>query len=232
MRRLGFLICCCVLALGVDGLSAAEPAAPTSSIQPIAFEIKPQPLSKALDDFSAVTGIEVLVDARNAEGLSSDGVRGVMTPSQALAILLHGSSLVVEEFMPGTVTLMKQAGPSRGGTPTERVASLADQPYFALIQRAVLLALCRDDSTIPGGYRLALSIELDPSGAAVHAKRLDTTGDADRDRILDAILSGLVIGEPPPPRLPQPVAVVVHPQISRDPVNCPAVDKVRRVSDQ
>jgi hypothetical protein len=54
-----------VLAAAAGRLEAAEPAASTSSNVPIASEIKTQLLSKALNDFSAVTRIEVLVDASN-----------------------------------------------------------------------------------------------------------------------------------------------------------------------
>jgi hypothetical protein len=232
MRRLSSLLCCCFLGASADRLIAAERASFTGSNAPIVFDIGPQPLPQALDHFSAVTGIEVLLDARNAEGVNSIGVKGVMAPSQALAILLRGSVLVAEEFMPGTIALMKPVPPSRDETPTGAGMKSADPPYFALIQRAVLRALCRDDLTAPGGYRLALKLQVDPSGAVVRARRLDSTGDAERDRIVDATLSSLVIGEPPPPQLPQPVAVVVQPQIARDPVNCPATDKVRRASGQ
>jgi hypothetical protein len=71
------LACCLGLLCGAAGASraagqgsAADPAAP------LAFDILPQPLPKALAAFSAATGIEVLVDARNAEGRQSPGVQG------------------------------------------------------------------------------------------------------------------------------------------------------------
>jgi ABC-type microcin C transport system duplicated ATPase subunit YejF len=79
-----------VLAAAAGRLEAAEPAASTSSNVPIAFEIKTQLLSKALNDFSAVTRIEVLVDASNTVGLYSVGIQGMMTPSRALAMPSNG----------------------------------------------------------------------------------------------------------------------------------------------
>jgi hypothetical protein len=228
---LASLICCALAASGQPGLAAS--ASWSGSNGSIAFEIKPQPLAKALSDFSAVTGIEVLVDARNAEGLESDGATGVMTPRRALTMLLRGSALIVQEYTPGTVTLMKPAQSPNAEAGVTVVARPLDQSYFARIQRAVLRALCRDDLTSPGDYRLALRIQIDPTGAVTRAIRLDTTGDAQRDRLLDALMSGLAIGEPPPPELPQPVAIIVRPQVSQDSLNCPVMPaRTQRASGQ
>jgi hypothetical protein len=212
-------------------LSAADSRFEVASIAPMAFEIPPQPLSRALGVFSAATGIEVLVDARKAEGLQSAGVSGVMTPYQAMHSLLAGTALVAQEFAPGTITLVK--APERSEVDAGfGTTGVADLPYFAVIQRAVLRALCRSDATLPGGYRLAFRLEFDPRGAVTRAKRLDTTGDANRDRIIDAMLPGLALGEPPPPELPQPVAVIVTPHASKDPVNCLALaSPARRASN-
>jgi hypothetical protein len=218
------LACCLGLLAGTGGgswaageRSAADPA------MPLAFDILPQPLPKALAAFSAASGIEVLVDARNAEGRQSLGVRGLMTPRQALLTLLSGTSLAVEELAPETVTLKRSRQPAG-----PRAPAVADPPYFAVVQRAVLRALCRVAETAPGGYRLALRLQIDPTGVVSRWKLLDSTGNADRDRAFAVALSGLDIGEPPPPDLPQPVALVILPQASRDPVDCPAAAPAAR----
>jgi hypothetical protein len=145
-----------------------------------------------------------------------------MTPGQALLTLLSGTPLAVEELAPETVAL------KRSEQAAQPKAVAADPPYFAVIQRAILRALCRVGKTAPGGYRLALRLQIGPAGLVSRWKLLDSTGDTDRDRALGAVLSALDIGEPPPPDLPQPVAVLVLPQASQDPIDCPAAAPAAR----
>jgi hypothetical protein len=190
------------------------------------FDIPPQSLPKALDAFSAITGIEVLVDARNAEGRQSPRVRGVMTAQQALKILLAESQLFADEFTPGTVTLMRI--PERRDAQATLIAS-AHQAYFAAIQRAIQRALCQAPETAPGNYRLALRLRIGADGLVSQWKLLDTTGNASRDRAFEAVLTALDIGDAPPIDLPQPVAVVILPHMSQDLTNCPITAvKMRR----
>jgi hypothetical protein len=216
------------LALPVVAGSPAV-AAERSPEEPVAFAIPAEGLPQALDAFSAATGIEVLVDARNAEGRQSPGVRGVMTPRAALSILLSGAPLVAQEFSPGTVTLMT-AGEGPRAQPEAGAAPASDPAYFALIQRAVFRALCGDAATAPGSYRLALKLRIDPSGIVSRGTLLGTTGDVDRDWALGTILPGLDIGAPPPADLAQPVAVLVLPRTPD--MDCPAAaPAVRRASN-
>ena len=186
----------------------------------ITFDIPAQPLSGALYSFSAASGIEVLVDARNASGRRSSTVTGTMPPHQALQALLAGSHLVAKEFEPGTVTLT---------VPETAIAPGAGSPsYFAEIQRAVEQTLCRDSRTLPGAYRLALKLWIGPSGEVLRSKRLDTTGDSDRDAALDAAVPSVRVGSPPPAELPQPVALIVSPGYTPENSNCAAA--IRRAS--
>ena len=185
---------------------------------PVNFDIPAQPLSKALYAFSAATGIEVLVDARQAAGRRSVDIRGLMTPRDALGVLLIGSKLVAQEFGPNTVTLKPTATAASGrssGMPGD-----GDIPYFADIQRAVQQALCGDSRTAPGRYRLALKLWIGPSGAVLRSKRLDSTGDDNLDEVLDAATQAIRIGRPPPPDLPQPVTLVIS--LRQDATNCPS----------
>src|SRR6266567_746036 len=61
--------------------------------QPRAFDIQPQGLSSALDEFARQSQREILFAPRLAEQKSSGGVRGTMEPLAALRILLQGSGL-------------------------------------------------------------------------------------------------------------------------------------------
>jgi hypothetical protein len=197
-----------------SAVSAADREADSRPDGLVAFAIPPQPLPQALDAFSAATGIEVLVDARNAEGRLSIGVTGVMTPREALSILLTGAPLIVQEFSPGTVTLMK-GGEGTSPRSEPALTAAAEPPYYVTIQRALFRALCRNQATPPGSYRLALKLRIGPSGTVSRWKLLGTTGDAQRDKALGAVLSGLDIGEPPPADLAQPVAVLILPRAAQ-----------------
>ena len=174
------------------------------------FDIPAQPLSKALYAFSAATGVEVLVDARQAAGRRSVDIRGLMAPRDALGVLLIGSNLIAQEFGPNTLTLKPTAIPSSGrssGMPAD-----GDIPYFADIQRAVQQALCSDARTALGRYRLALKLWIGQSGTVLRSKRLDTTGDDNLDGMLDMATRAITIGRPPPSDLPQPVTLVISPR--------------------
>jgi hypothetical protein len=189
------------------------------------FDIPAQPLSKALYTFSAATGIEVLVDARQAAGRRSADIKGLMTPRDALAMLLMGSELVTQEFGPNTVTLKTKATALSGMPPD------VDTSYFADIQRAVQQALCSDARTAPGRYRLALKLWIGQSGTVLRSKRLDTTGDDNLDGVLDVATQAIRIGRPPPRDLPQPVTLVVSPR--QGTTNCPSgASDLRRASSR
>jgi hypothetical protein len=173
------------------------------------FNIPAQPMAEALYAFSAMTGIEVLAEAKSATGRRSTSVVGLMTPYDALEVLLAGSGLVAEDFGPGTVALKPIVRSPANGTSS--LSGRLDLPYFAEIQRAVQQALCTNARTLPGSFRVALKLWIGRSGTVLLSKRLDTTGDTARDAAIDAVMqSGLQIGQPPV-GLPQPVTVLISP---------------------
>jgi hypothetical protein len=230
--RNAFFAACLGAAVIGAAVSASAGEQGAESGKRIAFDIAPQALPRALAAFSAATGIEVLVDARNAEGRQSAGVIGVMTPPEALRVLLTGNHLVAEEFTPGTVMLMSVAMPPIAASPSGSRPPSVDPPYFAIVQRAVLRRLCQDDATSPGGYRVGLKLWIGPYGTVMRSERLGTTGDSGRDAALDAAARSLDVGQPPPAELPQPIAVLILPHSSQDPVNCPvSARKQRRASN-
>lgn len=191
------------------------------------FDIPAQSLARALYDFSTTTGIEILVDARHAAGRQSPGVKGSMTPRDALKTLLAGSNLIAQDFSPGTVTL---SVPTMSAV---RVRPESDLPYFADIQRAVQQVMCSDARTLPGRYRLALKLWIGGSGEVLRSKRLDTTGDDGLDAVLDAAIQKIRIGRPPPPDLPQPVALVILPRPTSGSGECPSgAPDLRRASNR
>lgn len=206
------------LALTVIVMTAARGGAEAvSPAHAVSFDIPAQSLPKALTQFSFVTGIEILVDARLASNRPSAGVKGVLPAADALEILLIGSNLSAAEISPGTLAL-------RADTPASGVeASVGEQgdlPYFFDVQRAVLDSLCQTPGAAPGAYRLALKMWIGKFGRVLLVRRLDTTGDATRDALVNSAVANLTIGAPPPPDLPQPVVVLVRPQERSDRRTC------------
>jgi hypothetical protein len=190
----------------------------------VSFDIPSQPLAKALYAFSAATGIEVLVDARQVAGHRAPDLKGSLPPHEALSILLAGSNLAARELGQETVMLAAMS--------PAPAAALEDQRYFADVQRAVEHALCADERTLPGRYRLALKLWIGPSGEVTRAKRLDTTGDRARDEAVDAAISRISVGKSPPPLLAQPIALIVWPSYTGAITGCSAGVLPRRAANR
>ncbi|WP_323718089.1 TonB-dependent siderophore receptor [Paracoccus aminovorans] len=93
--------------LALAGMPAQAQEARTS------FDIAPQPLARALVQFSAATGTQLFFDPATVRGKSSPGVRGALTRGQALSALLAGSGLSYQ-LSGNTVTI---AAPARAAAP-------------------------------------------------------------------------------------------------------------------
>ncbi len=106
--------CILLLALGVVWVLTPNPLG-AQQAEVRTFAIAPQPLASALLQFAEQSGLEVLFDARIAQGEMSPGVQGRYTPDQALRQLLAGSGLSYRYVSINTVTLERAAvGPDSG----------------------------------------------------------------------------------------------------------------------
>ncbi|WP_255265983.1 TonB-dependent receptor [Sphingopyxis terrae] len=76
------------------------------------FNISAQSMASALADFGRQSGLQVSMDADQVRGLSTQGVHGTMTPSQALDRLLASSGL--EARIEGRIVSLRQVQPARG----------------------------------------------------------------------------------------------------------------------
>ncbi|MEZ0222818.1 MAG: STN domain-containing protein [Tardiphaga sp.] len=179
----------------------------SSPTAPIAFDLASQPLSDALYAYSNVTGIEVLVPGDLLARRQSSSVVGVLAPDEALRVLLAGSGLVPRSTGLNAFTLVP-APPDTSAT--SRVPRFPQ--YSAALQAAVTHVLCQLRETQPGGYWVVARLWVGPSGEVTRVGVLGSTGDANRDEVLSALLRRVVIGVPPPPNLPQPTTVVVLPR--------------------
>ena len=85
---------------------AAGSAAQTQGAQPVfRFDIAPGELARAIREFEQLTALEVEAAPDVIGKLTTDGVSGVLTASQALGRLLQGSSLTHSFKDPSTVVI-------------------------------------------------------------------------------------------------------------------------------
>lgn len=171
------------------------------------FEIPAQPLASAVSSFSAIAGIEVLVPGEMLAQKRSPGVSGTMTSEAALRALLSDTGLVPRLTEDGLLTIVdisQPAVPSRSTPPFAR--------YSAALQNAVTAVLCRITAVKPGDYRVAARLWVRQGGEVGQVGILGTTGDRDRDLLLEAALKRVVVSESPPPGLQQPTTILVLPR--------------------
>ncbi len=106
------LLTAALLLAGVPVLtaSAAEPA--PRSHGNYTFSIEQQPLVSALNAFTTVTGWQVGLPAELGQGVSSPGVRGPLSPENALDRLLVGTNLSYRKLGNNNIVLEKRTAGS------------------------------------------------------------------------------------------------------------------------
>lgn len=185
----------------------AESARDFRSSEPMTFEIPPQPLARALEAYSAVTGLDVFYNAALAERRNSAAVTGTLTPRQAIEIILAGSGYVPRVTSPGALTIV-----APDPTPTAHAAS--DQryeAYFSFMQERINDVLCTLPDGAAGSKDIVLRLWLASSGDVLRAAVLGE-GDESLAPFATAIASAKFA--PPPAEMPQPVTLVVFPASS------------------
>jgi hypothetical protein len=215
LRDLIFNICLSIcVSAGVMASAAAQENGGGRS-KAISFDIPSEPLAQALDAYARTTGMAALVDQELIRGYRSALVKGLLTPDQALRILLAGTNLSPHYANDSAFTL----APTDILSSSEPSANVKAgdlhglrQAYFAQLQNGLAGALCRRPESRLGRYRLGLQLWIGANGAILASHLLDSTGDEQRDAIIADLLESTTVA-PPPSDLPQPVTVVllVHP---------------------
>ncbi|CAM3989650.1 Hemoglobin and hemoglobin-haptoglobin-binding protein A [Pseudomonas reidholzensis] len=95
---------CSLPALAVEPAQASSPR-----MGDYRFAIAQQPLVAAINAFSEVTGWQVGFSSELAEGVSSPGVQGSLSPQAALKRLLNGTGLSYRKISNGNVVLERQS---------------------------------------------------------------------------------------------------------------------------
>jgi hypothetical protein len=212
------LVCGASLAAGFPAMAAGS--VPSGRAEEIALDIPAQPLAAALYAYSAATAVAVVADGALVSGRQSAAIRGVFAPEDALKGLLTGTGLTVQHMAANSFVLVPApiAETVKPPDPPRVVPNYAS--YSALIQTTTKRALCRFAATQPGSYRAVMQLWIASSGVVTKADLLSITGDHARDDMLSAILRGLIIGEPPPAGLPQPVTLIILPRSSAYTADC------------
>ncbi len=93
-------------------------ALPALSSHPVLAQTAQQPISvpagsltRALNDLAAQTGLQILFDANLANGKTSNGVTGTMTPDEALDALLAGTDVTASFAAADQVALEMEGAP-------------------------------------------------------------------------------------------------------------------------
>ncbi|WP_374763503.1 TonB-dependent receptor domain-containing protein [Yunchengibacter salinarum] len=74
----------------------------------IAFEIAPQPVNEALQQFAEQSGFQMAFLADSASGLTARGLEGSYTPAEAMRSLLDGTGLAFRQIDGRTIAIMRK----------------------------------------------------------------------------------------------------------------------------
>ena len=187
---------------------------------PARFDIDEQPLATALRAFGEQGGVAVLFDDALVADRRSLGVHGVVSPRDALRILLVGTGLharfsSVNAFTVTADETLPTGAESVVSAPVAAGQAALDDVDAALIQEAVQRALCAHAATRPGEFRLAMQLWIDVSGAIAEAAALAPSANPSRDAQVLATVRSVKL----PPRLARfsPVTILLTP--SRSPTD-------------
>jgi hypothetical protein len=197
-------------------------SSPASAEETARFDIPAQPLAKAIEAYSASGGVQVLYDSALAAHRRSSAVHGLYTRLAALQQLLAGTDLILRRTETDDVVL-SLAGAETESVPsaigpgdqilvldTLKVSDSGDHAYLAyvgVVEADIQKALHRDPRTRSGNYRVGLELWLAADGTVTRSRIARTTGDGGRDEAIVLALASLVVSQPPPADMPQPVGI-------------------------
>jgi hypothetical protein len=183
---------------------------------PMEFDIHPQPLQGALEQFSAATGQSGISDAAVSMSISkpSNGARGTMAPDEALRRLTQGTGLSARYVSGGTFVVVPDPQPIAPSPAVDgNEAPQARMRYYAQVQSGIRDAFCRNPVALPPEGRLAFSLWLDSAGNVKEVNLLDGTGSAAGDVRLAGGMRGMHIAGPAPAGIRQPITMVIRPGV-------------------
>jgi hypothetical protein len=229
----GCLACMGTLLVAADAWAQVPASSDAMAANPIPFDIAAQDLGSALNEYSRLTGLAVLIDSADAKR-PAGAVRGSLGADEALRQLLAGTGLRARHADAQSVVISPTNDPAPAtALPPVGAAGGPDIPgitgrtpdfmaYIARVQQSLRDALCASPQTRPGPYRLALQLRLDARGMVERFRLLDTTGQAARDAAIARVLRRMAVGAPPPAAMAQPVAILLLPEGPSARSQCPS----------
>ncbi|MFJ4142600.1 secretin and TonB N-terminal domain-containing protein [Pseudomonas sp. NPDC089734] len=186
------------------------------------LDIPAQNLASALDAFSRLTGMAVLVDHELTRGRRSLTLKGRYSPQDGLSRLLTGSGLMARYTRADAFTLqvaeVENSHRESGGA--SGTASLAGNSYAQSIQQAIEKVFCRSSLTRPGSYRALLQVWIGQGGEIQHSRLVASTGNTRRDEALVESLKDVRVGRSAPSSLRQPVTLLLVPDSTGKSMDC------------
>ena len=179
----------------------------------VTFDLPAQPLVSALENYSIVSGWQVIYDATLATGHRSMAVRGRFTPPVALSMLLEGTGLSPQYMASDGVLLvpeLKANTLAREQMPAD-VSSIP--AYYGRIQIGLKRSLCAERPIRSGNYRISFGFWIGAAGNVTRAVPLSSTGQPDVDEAFGRAVQALSVGAAPPPGFAQPVVLLVTPDL-------------------
>lgn len=221
---LALVACLVILVSPWPVAQARSPSEPPQGSEethaPARFDIDEQSLATALRAFGEQGGVAVLFDDALVAERRSPGVHGVVSPRDALRILLVGTGLHARFSAVNAFTVTADETLPAGVAPVATAPARSDQATLddvdaTLIQDAIERALCAHAATRPGEFRLAMQLWIDVSGAIAEAAALAPSANPSRDAQVLATVRSVKL----PPRLARfsPVTILLTP--SRSPAN-------------
>lgn len=178
------------------------------------FDVPSQPLASALEAYGAISGWQVVYDSALAKGRKSVEVKGDFTPEVALRRLLAGTGLSPRYMAADGFVLVPD--PIAKNSDINTASPGAVTRYYGRIQAGLRQTVCADMRARSGGYRAAVGLWIDASGAVSRSALLDSTGDSGLDVTLERAVRNMNIGEPPPAGFAQPTVMVITSDVIRD----------------
>ncbi|MGG1948125.1 STN domain-containing protein [Trinickia sp. NRRL B-1857] len=196
------------------------------------FHLAPQPLAEALKTFRHLSDLAILAPAPLLDGKTSSAVEGDLRTREALERMLNGTGLHAEFTGPDEAIIMADAAPPQPaqeqatGVPADAPIGGIDgnetrRAFAAVLQANMTRALCANPAAVPGSFRLLARLRIDENGRVVKVDVVESSGLAARDAAVAHALRGLALDMPPPPGLPQPVAVLLRPAGNGVHIRCP-----------
>lgn len=186
------------------------------------LEIPAQELAQALERFSRLTGMAVLVDQELARGRRSVGIKGHYSSREGLSRLLAGTGLVARYARSDAFTLqVPQASVPvvPQGVSSARATRL-NSSYASAVQQAVERSLCASRLTRPGAFRALLQLWIGADGTVQHSRLVSSTGDLQRDEALVQRLAATRVERPAPSSLRQPLTLLLIPDTTGKRMDC------------